>query len=82
MKLSYPRSVCARNSTPSIAVVSLHKWNAVMQFNGLVLGGALPAFVKWLIEKLQVHSALGTPGVTFIWDAVETINVFLARFLF
>lgn len=82
VKLSYPRSVCARNSTPSIAVVSLHKWNAVMQFNGLVLGGALPAFVKWLIEKLQVHSALGTPGVTFIWDAVETINVFLARFLF
>ena len=82
VKLSYPRSVCARNTTPSISVISLHKWSAVMQFNGLVLGGPLPAFVKWLIEKLQVHSALGTPGVTFIWDAVETINVFLARFLF
>jgi len=48
----------------------------------LVLGGRRPTNIKRLIEKLQVHSALGTPGVTFIWDAVETINVFLSRFLF
>jgi NADH dehydrogenase FAD-containing subunit len=82
VSLSYPKSVCGRNTTPKIAVVSLHKRNAVMQFNGLVLGGPLPAFVKHLIEFFQVHSALGTPGVTFIWDAVESTNIFLGRFLF
>ena len=80
--LSYPRSVCGQSTTPKIAVVSLHKRNAVMQFNGLVLGGPLPAFVKGLIEFFQVHSALGTPGVTFVWDALESTNVFLGRFLF
>ena len=80
--LSYPRSVCGRNTTPKIAVVSLHKRNAVMQFNSLVLGGPLPAFVKGMIEFFQVHSALGTPGMTFVWDALESTNVFFGRFLF
>ena len=46
----YPKCVCDSDLVPRIAVVSLHKWNAVMQFNGLVLGGAFPAFVKWFIE--------------------------------
>ena len=82
MALSYPRSVCGQSTTPKIAVVSLHKRNAVMQFNGLVLGGPLPAFVKGLIEFFQVHSALELLGATFVWDALESTNVFLGRFLF
>ena len=80
--LNYPRSVCGQDATPNIAVVSLHKRNAVMQFNSLVLGGPLPAFVKGMIEFFQVHSALGTPGMTFVWDALESTNVFFGRFLF
>lgn len=74
----YPRSVCGSDSVPRIAVVSLHKWNAVMQFNGLVLGGAFPAFVKWFIEAMQISSAAGVLGATALWDAVEALNVFLA----
>lgn len=80
--LAYPKSVCGRDRAPSIAVVSLHKWNAVMQFNGLVLGGTLPAFVKWFIETMQIRAAAETPGFVALWDAVEAVNVFLGRFLF
>jgi hypothetical protein len=74
--------LCGRDRAPSIAVVSLHKWNAVMQFNGLVLGGTLPAFVKWFIETMQIRAAAETPGFVALWDAVEAVNVFLGRFLF
>jgi len=79
---AYPQSVCGTETVPSITVVSLYKWNAVMQFNKLVLGGVLPAFIKWFIQTLQVHSARGTFGVTHLWDLVEVTNLFLARFLF
>lgn len=79
---AYPRAVCGTDTVPSIAVVSLYKWNAVMQFNKLVISGALPAFVKWIIETLQVYSARGTFGFTYLWDLVEVTNLFLARFLF
>ena len=74
--------MCGRDAVPSIAVVSLYKWNAVMQFNMLVVGGFLPAFVKWLIEMLQVQSARRIFGFTLMWDLIETTNLFLARFLF
>ena len=70
--------MCDSDLVPRIAVVSLHKWNAVMQFNGLVLGGAFPAFVKWFIEAMQISSAAGVLGATALWDAVEALNVFLA----
>jgi NADH dehydrogenase FAD-containing subunit len=79
---AYPQAVCGTDTVPSIAVVSLYKWNAVMQFNKLVIAGPLPAFVKWLIETLQVQSARGTFGFTALWDFVEVTNLFLARFLF
>lgn len=79
---AYPQVVCGTDAVPGIAVVSLYKWNAVMQFNALVISGILPAFVKWFIETLQVYSARGTFGATFLWDLVEVTNLFLARFLF
>ena len=53
-----------------------------MQFNKLVIGGLLPAFVKWLVETLLQHSARGTFGATLLWDLIESVLVFLARFLF
>ena len=81
--LAYPKSVCGRDRAPSIAVVSLHKWNAVMQFNGLVLGGTtLPAFVKWFIEDDARARRRRAAGSVALWDAVEAVNVFLGRFLF
>ena len=77
----YPK-VCGTQSVPSIAVVSLYKWSAVMQFNKLVFGGPVPALVKWFIETMQVHAAKETPVLTELWDAVEQTNVFLGGFLF
>jgi NADH dehydrogenase FAD-containing subunit len=79
---AYPRAVCGTDTVPSISVVSLYKWSAVMQFNKLVIAGPLPAFVKWLMETLQVQSARGTFGCTALWDFVEVTALFLARFLF
>jgi apoptosis-inducing factor 2 len=78
----YPRIVCGSDKVPAIAVVSLYKWNGIMQFNSLVISGILAAFVKWFIETLQVYSARGVFGATFLWDLVEVTNLFLARFLF
>ena len=74
----YPKCVCDSDLVPRIAVVSLHKWNAVMQFNGLVLGGAFPAFVKWFIEGNANQLGCGSSRATALWDAVEALNVFLA----
>ena len=77
----YPK-VCGAQSVPSIAVVSLYKWSAVMQFNKLVFGGPVPALVKWFIETMQVHAAKETPVLTELWDVVEQTNVFLGGFMF
>ena len=65
---------------PKIAVVSLHKRNVVMQFNGLS-SVARSRFWKGLIEFFQVHRR-SEPRRTFVWDALESTNVFLGRFLF
>lgn len=81
--LQFPEDVCAgAAAVPAIACVSLHRWCAVMQFNELVLCGALPALVKWLIEFLNVRAARGSALAEEAWVAIETVNVWLAARLF
>ena len=70
------------SKVPIIACVSLYKWSAVMQFNELVLTGMVPALVKAIIQTLQVATAKELTLPTAVWDLVETINLFLGRYLF
>ena len=44
--------------------MSRSEWHAVMEFNGLVIKGALAALAKALIEFLQVRTAKGNPVLT------------------
>jgi NADH dehydrogenase FAD-containing subunit len=79
---AYPNVVTGWSRVPVIAVVSLYKWYAVMQFNRVVIGGKFPAVVKWFLETMQIAVARGTWGAAFVWDAIEKVTVALGRFLF
>lgn len=77
------QGVChGRSTVPTIACVSLYKWSGVMQFNGLVLSGFVPALVKALIEYLQLSTASECAIQTGAWDIIERVNIFLGRYLF
>ena len=39
------------NSKKTALVISLGKYNGVLEYNNFVWGGKIPAFLKWLIEK-------------------------------
>jgi len=52
--LTYPQGAHGLRRSPQVFCVSLGPHFAVLSFNGLVLSGCLPAFMKWLIEWTKV----------------------------
>lgn len=79
---TWPSDVCfGRRKSPDVVVVSLYKWCAIMQINSIVFSGAFPAFVKWMIEFMQLRTAKGDTVITGLWNMAETLTIFVASFI-
>jgi NADH dehydrogenase FAD-containing subunit len=65
---------------PSIACVSLYKWDGALQMNGLVLTGFLAAFTKVFIEFMQL-CAMKSSIAAAIWLVLENLTTFTATFI-
>ena len=74
----FPEDVCyGRIRLPDVMCVSLHKYDAVMQVNGRILRGRLPALVKGMIEQFQLAMADGNAAAWAIWLTFEKITLFV-----
>jgi len=80
--LVYPEGVCyGRKEVPLIAVLSLYKYHAVMQFNWFVLTGPIAAFMKWFIEFLQIQTARENAFLSAFWNLCEEMSLLAARYI-
>ena len=70
----------ADDQFPSVACVSLYKWDGLMQLNGLVLTGFIAAFTKVFIEFLQLW-AMKYPFAATLWLIVESITTSIASLI-
>ena len=52
-----------------------------MSFNGIVLGGWLPAIVKWLLEWTKVAACQERPVGTGFWMLADTMTAWITRFI-
>ena len=81
--LVYPEGVCyGRREVPLIAVLSLYKYHAVLQFNWFVLTGPLAAFMKWFIEFLQIQTARENAVLSAFWNFCEEMSLLAGRYVF
>jgi hypothetical protein len=81
--LSFPGGACQGAATPpTVASISLSKWDGVLQFNGLVVGGLPAVLVKRMIEESIVRVARGSSLWLWFWLANEWLTVLAGRFLF
>lgn len=69
---------------PTVACVSLYKWDGVLQMNGLLLTGFLAAITKVMIELFQLKAAVvgGSRVWLRVWIVMETIMTFLVATFF
>ena len=80
--LQYPQGVCyGRSTVPLIAVLSLYKYHAVMQFNWLVVSGPLATLMKYVIEFLQIHTARENAFLSAVWNVCEHMSLLAARYV-
>ena len=77
--LRYPADAHGLERTPLVYCVSLGRHHAVLGFNSLVLGGAVPAVVKWLIEWTKVAEASERPVCILFWRMADAITAIAAR---
>lgn len=79
--LSYPEGVVGAKVTPQIYNISLGPYDAVMHFNGLVVGGLVAVVGKWALEWTKLRATEQRPiGLIVWWLADHGVN-FLGRTL-
>jgi hypothetical protein len=66
---------------PRVASVSLGKHHGILQYNGLVITGWLPAWGKWLIEFVLLKVAAGSQAWLMLWMRMEWVTVVLASMM-
>ena len=52
-----------------------------MSFNGVVLGGWLPAIMKWLLEWTKVAACEERPVGTLFWKFADAQTAWITRYL-
>mmetsp|Transcript_45215 Transcript_45215/g.102096 ORF Transcript_45215/g.102096 Transcript_45215/m.102096 type:complete len:633 (-) Transcript_45215:141-2039(-) len=63
----YPQGAHGLLRSPQVCCVSLGPHHGVLCFNSLVLGGRLPALVKWVIETTKVAAMEERPAGELFW---------------
>lgn len=80
--LHYPQDICfGAPSPPNITVISLYKYDGIMQLNNFVYTGRTAALMKWLIEVIFVAAAK-YELMSRVWMMCERMSVLLGRYLF
>lgn len=77
----YPEGAHGCATSPRVYCVSLGKHAAVMSFNGVVLGGWLPAIMKWLLEWTKVAACEERPVGTLFWKFADAQTAWITRYL-
>eukprot|EP00966_Prymnesium_polylepis_P240956 5572652-Prymnesium_polylepis.1 len=77
--LKYPVGVTGADWTPKIFCLSLGKYDAVLGFNGLILGGWFVAVIKWTLEWTKVQAAAERPVGIFFWWFADSFSNLLSR---
>lgn len=54
-------------------VVSLYKYDGILQLNSLVITGSFAAFNKTVIEWFQVKVAKGSKLLSWVWLGIESV---------
>mmetsp|Transcript_18008 Transcript_18008/g.50339 ORF Transcript_18008/g.50339 Transcript_18008/m.50339 type:complete len:441 (-) Transcript_18008:1858-3180(-) len=63
---------------PSIAAISLYKYDGIMQFNNLIITGPLAAGTKVMVEFFQLGIARGNTILSKLWLTLEAMNTVMA----
>jgi len=79
--LKYPDGVVGAKTSPKIFCLSLGKYDASLGFNRLVINGALPAVVKWVLEWTKVAAAAERPVGLLFWNFADWSSNLLGRTL-
>eukprot|EP00210_Caulerpa_lentillifera_P002640 g2522.t1 len=79
--LTYPEGICqGQRSVPQVVCVSLYKYCAILQVNGLVITGAVPALSKAQIEFMQLAVAKERSWALFLWNIMESFIVRVSKY--
>mmetsp|Transcript_12526 Transcript_12526/g.45675 ORF Transcript_12526/g.45675 Transcript_12526/m.45675 type:complete len:557 (-) Transcript_12526:438-2108(-) len=77
--MKYPDGIVGGPLTPKVYCVSLGKYDASLGFNKMVVNGALPALMKWLLEWTQVQKAQERHIGILFWHVADHVANFLGR---
>jgi len=76
---TYPEGAHGLARSPQVFCVSLGKHSAALAFNGVVLGGWLPALMKWLLEWTKVAASEERPVGTLFWTIADGMTALISR---
>ena len=76
---TYPEGAHGLTTSPQVYCVSLGKHSAVMGFNGIVLGGWVPAILKWLLEWTKVAACEERPVGTLFWEVADGMTAIMSK---
>jgi NADH dehydrogenase FAD-containing subunit len=72
--LTFPKDAFPGSSFPRLFAVSLGKWDGILCFGPLVIGGILAAATKVVIEKLTVSGVRSGGLAAFTIQALESLS--------
>ena len=79
--LEYPTGAHGLVRSPQVYCVSLGPHHGVLAFNGVVVSGLVPAYVKWLLEWTKVAACAERPVGLLFWRFADFAAAAITRFL-
>lgn len=79
--VAYPEGAHGLSSSPQVFCVSLGKHAAALAFNGISVGGWLPAIMKWLLEWTKVAACEERPVGVLFWQFADFMTALISKYI-